>query len=478
MAHMASLATLNPDAWLYAGAWSATWWSGLHPETVGLAMRQRRLARLIDQALSASPFYKKRGGGRLCDFRPTTKHELMACFDDWATDRRITRAALESFVADPQRAASPWLGRYLVWTSSGTSGEMGYFIQDATSMAAYDAIDSLRLRGRAPLDNLNPLWGLDQRFAFVGATGGHFAGFVSLERMRRATHGRPTIQVVSALEPVARIAEQLAVIDPTVLICYPSAAVLLAERQLSGTLGLDLTEVWLGGEQFTPGQRALIQAAFQCPVRNNYGASEFFSIASECRFGNLHVNEDWVILEPVDANLQPLSGDGFSASVLLTNLANLVQPLLRYQLTDRVRFAPRPCPCGDRFRVIEVDGRSDDILRFQDAQGGPVPVLPLALETVIEEGAGITHFQLLCRGSAVIEVRFDAELPDAPAAYERLRAVLLAYLRQHRVAGLRTRFSRAAPQREQRSGKLRRIVAVQARSQGRGEVSGSSPASA
>lgn len=459
-------ATLAPDPWLYAAAWSATFWSGLNPGTLGRAWRERRTAALIARAMAASPFYRKRGAGggasRLADFPPTTKQELMAGFDDWATDRRITRAAAEAFVADPSRVASPWMGRYLVWSSSGTSGEPGLFVQDAASLAAYDAIDALRLRGRSPLDNLSPLWGLGQRFAFVGATEGHFAGLVSMERMRRTMQGPwvPTIEVVSALEPIVRVADRLAAIDPTVLICYPSAAALLAQRQLAGTLRLRLAEVWLGGEQLTASQRAVIQAAFACPIRNNYGASEFFSVASECRLGRLHVNEDWVILEPVDRHMRPVSGESFSDSVLLTNLANLVQPLLRYQLTDRIRFAPHPCACGDGFRVIEVDGRADDTLRFPGADGVPVPVLPLALETVIEECAGITHFQLVCRGGAAIEVRLAAGQPDAAAAYQRLQAVLLAYLERHGITGTRVRLGRGAPQREKRSGKLRRIVAV------------------
>ena len=44
----------------------------------------------------------------------------------------------------------------------------------------------------------NTLWGWSQRFAFVGATGGHFAGIVSMERLRRAMVCGPRVDVVSA----------------------------------------------------------------------------------------------------------------------------------------------------------------------------------------------------------------------------------------------------------------------------------------
>lgn len=47
----------------------------------------------------------------------------MGNFDDWATDRRITLPLAQAFLADPDRVADAWLGDYLLWTSSGTSGE-------------------------------------------------------------------------------------------------------------------------------------------------------------------------------------------------------------------------------------------------------------------------------------------------------------------------------------------------------------------
>lgn len=96
----------------------------------------------------------------------------MGNFDDWATDRRITLPLAQAFLADPDRVADAWLGDYLLWTSSGTSGEPGIFVQDTGSLAAFDAIDGRRLRGCSALSPALGAWGLGQRFTFVGATGG------------------------------------------------------------------------------------------------------------------------------------------------------------------------------------------------------------------------------------------------------------------------------------------------------------------
>jgi phenylacetate-coenzyme A ligase PaaK-like adenylate-forming protein len=457
------------DTWLWMQAWSETWCAGLDPAGAGQRLREQRLSRLIDATLRDSPFYRQRNPGarELADFRPVSKAELMANFDEWATDRRITRAAAQAFVADPQCIADAWLGNYLLWTSSGTSGEPGVFVQDARSLAAYDAIDALRLRGAGPGQASLGSWGARQRFAFVGATGGHFAGLVSMERLRRLVPAAlaPEIRVFSVLDPLRDVAQALQALQPTVLITYPSCAAALAQlqQQEGALLKLDLKEVWMGGEQLSTEQRQQIQAAFDCPVRNNYGASEFFTIAWECAHGELHLNDDWLVLEPVDDRLQPLPVGEMSHSTLLTNLANLTQPLLRYQLGDRVRRVAERCSCGSAFPLIEVQGRADDTLRLHDAQHRPVTILPLALETAIEEGAHVTQFQALCGSDGdSIELRFETSVGDARAAFTQSRRALAAFLAHHGVSGTRISMSAAEPLRQRASGKLRRVVVLPA----------------
>jgi phenylacetate-coenzyme A ligase PaaK-like adenylate-forming protein len=195
-------------------------------------------------------------------------------------------------------------------------------------------------------------------------------------------------------------------------------------------------------------------------LRNNYGASEFYSIASECAHGRLHVNDDWVILEPVDERLQPVPVGEQSASTLLTNLANYTQPLVRYDLGDRIRCLAGPCECGSRFPAIEVEGRADDTLSLDDASGHAVTVLPLALTTAVEEGAHVAQFQLLRTAPDALEMRFEATVRDVPAAYERARLVLETFLARQGLANVRIERGQAAPLRQPRSGKLRRVCCL------------------
>ena len=452
------------DAAAWFQAWQETWLAGLWPGLVA-TQRAQRLDALIAAAQRDSPLYRRRARNvrTLAGFEPVDKSTLMRHFDDWATDRRITHAAAADFLARPDHVADAFLGDYLLWTSSGTSGVPGWYVQDARSLAAYDAIDALRLRGASPLQPALGSWGLGQRFAFVGASGGHFAGLVSLKRLQRivAPPWRPEIVFLSVQQPLREVAAALAHARPTVLITYPSAAEALAQMHDAGELELALREVWVGGEQLSAAQRAHVAQSFGCTVRNNYGASECFSIAWECAHGRLHLNDDWVIVEPVDASDRPVPAGEWSDALLITNLANRTQPLIRYRLDDRVRVLPQPCTCGSPFTPIEVSGRSADTLQLPDARRRPVAILPLALETVIEEGAGLTRFQVIDhvrRGAHELEIRFEPTQADPAAAFERCRATIERYLAEQGVTRTRCVPGAAPPAREATSGKLRRVM--------------------
>ncbi len=56
--------------------------------------------------------------------------------------------------------------------------------------------------------------------------------------------------------------------------------------------------------------------------------------------------------------------------LMVTNLANTVQPLVRYELGDRVVMATEPGRCGNRLpRIARIEGRSADLFQVgEEAQ--------------------------------------------------------------------------------------------------------------
>ena len=153
-----------------------------------------------------------------------------------------------------------------------------------------------------------------------------------------------------------------------------------------------------------------------------------------------------------------------SHSVLLTNLANRVQPLIRYDLGDSVTLLPL-CRCGSTFPAIRVEGRHDDTLHYADANGAPVDLLPLVLTTVMEDEAGIYDFQLRQTDAQTLTAALGS---DAKGAAARARRVLRAFLARSNLTHVHVHVDPSGAARHAVSGKLRRVVCLDAAARERG----------
>lgn len=430
------------------------------------ARQRRRLQRVVEAALRGSRLYRQlfpagaTSATPLQSLPPVTRASLMERFDDWVTDLALRREGLLEFIADPARIAEPWQGRYMVWESSGTSGQPGIFVQDAQAMAVYDALEALRRSPPRLLARwMDPLY-LGERMAFVGATGGHYASFVSLQRLCTLNPWlRGAMRSFSIQQSTPALVEALNAFAPTVIATYPTVATLLADEAARGTLRIVPHEIWTGGETLGPAARRHIEMQLGGTVRNSYGASEFLAMGWECAHGRMHLNADWVVLEPVDERYRPVPPGQPACSVLLTNLANTVQPLIRYDLGDQVAVHDERCSCGSPLPVIEVQGRRDDPLVMAGRDGRPVTLLPLALTSVIEEEAGVFDFQLRQLDDHTLVLRLAIAEGEAVSALARCRQALKAFADAQGLKPIRVlkELSPATPRR--RSGKACRVVA-------------------
>jgi phenylacetate-coenzyme A ligase PaaK-like adenylate-forming protein len=437
-------------------------WQAGHLSRAGLERAgTRRLQALVDFARETSPYYSRlyrrlpRQGLALTELPPVDKGALMRHFDDVVTGP-VTRREVEAFAADAGRVGELLHGRYAVFSTSGTTGTPGWFLHDADALAVYDALELQRGRGmNSPAELVR--WQLEgERYAMVAATGGHFAGVATIERARRwAPWLAATIRTVSLMQPLPELVAELNAFRPTIIASYPTVLELLADERTSGRLRARPREIWCGGEVLSAAARTRIAGGFGCAVRSVYGASEFLPIAWECAHRSLHVNLDWVLLEPIDARGRPLPPDVRSHSVLLTNLANRIQPLIRYNLGDGATLRSARCTCGSAMPVIVVEGRSDDVLRLPARDGGEVAIVPLALATVLEEEAGVHDFQVVQSAAQTVDVRLAAH--DRRHA-RRVRDALARHFAVHGAADVKIDIVHGEPVRETRGGKLRRVI--------------------
>ena len=451
------------DQWTVGALATNMLWTRCLGASAIAAAQRHRFADLTRRVRERSPYYRQAWEHlphtelRLADLPVVNKAGLMDAFDDWCTDRAVAWREVERFIHEQARIGERFLDRYIVWTSSGTTGTSGVFIQDAAALAVYDALVSVQLSGSAYADcDWSAVAAQGGRAALVTADCDHFASIAS---WRRVAHGKPWLDMksIAVTLPLPEIVAKLNAYAPAFIASYPTVLALLADEQRAGRLRVRPAGLFAGGEALSEAAHAAIEEAFGCCVQNEYGASECLTIGCGCREGWLHVNADWVILEPVDRDFRPTPPGELSHTVLLTNLANAVQPIIRYDLGDRVRMHVGRCGCGSPLPAIQVEGRSDDVLTFRGRDGAMVKLPPLALATVVEEAARIYRFQIVQHAAEALVLRLsasDRKRAGAPA----LRA-LRQYLDRAGLAHIKLGFDEQEPQSDPRDGKLRQVVA-------------------
>jgi phenylacetate-coenzyme A ligase PaaK-like adenylate-forming protein len=192
---------------------------------------------------------------------------------------------------------------------------------------------------------------------------------------------------VPATLPIAEAVERLNALQPAALMGYPSKLTQLAREQLARRLSIWPRAVTSTSEQLTTDARATITAAFGVPVVDQFASTEGLVGHSELGGSALTFATDMCIVELVDRENRPVKNGTASACVLVTNLHNFTQPLIRYELTDR--FVRYPTLQGSGYLRAEVDGRAEDVFRY-----GPVEVHPIVIDTVMMTVAAIVEYQV------------------------------------------------------------------------------------
>ncbi len=384
----------------------------------------------------------------------------MANFDEWVTDPAVTKAGVEAFIADKARIGDLYLDRYAVWTSSGVTGRHGIFVHDREALRVYATLTAVRAmmvwmtfrQGLAFLLRGDPE-------ASIVRTGGHFVaptvrGLYGRHYPRLSTNGR----TFSVMMPLGELVRELNALRPTFLVSFPTVLALLANEQREGRLRINPVLMITTAEWIGQAGREGIAAAFNCAFRNAYAASEFMGIAFDCKKGRLHVNSDWVILEPVNARFQPVPAPEASRTVLLTNLVNRVQPIIRYDLGDSITLSPDPCPCGSALPVIQVEGRRDEILSFRAPGGEVIKLPPRALADAVEGAVGVRGCQIIQTAPEGLTVRIEA-VPglNGLGVWERVTSRLRDYLSAQGLPSVRVERAQEPPMRDPVSGKFRTV---------------------
>ncbi|WP_245332162.1 phenylacetate--CoA ligase family protein [Bradyrhizobium sp. NAS80.1] len=427
-----------------------------------IAQRQRaRLGEAVAFARANSPYYRELYQGlperiESSSVLPVAnKQELMRRFDDWVTDRELSFAAVRGFVDNPELIGQRLLGKYSVATTSGSTGTPGIFLLDTHNWTVTLAFSLRVMMGWLSVSDMFRLLVRGGRAASVLAMGGHYIGATSFAAIRTKRSAR-RLRALPAQAPLRNLVAELNRYRPALLIGYASVMALLAAEQDADRLHIQPVLVLPTSEGLSQDGYDRIARAFHAKVRTVYVATECLFMAIGCEHGWYHVNSDWVILEPVDASYRPVPPGEESHTVLVSNLANRVQPILRYDLGDRILQRPDPCPCGNPLPAIRVRGRAADILTFPTERGEEVAVPSLALE--IDHVPGVELFQIVQTAPTQLRVRLHpAADADLNRVWRTVHSELTKLLNEHGLGHVSVELA-AEPPVPSSAGKYRTVI--------------------
>lgn len=417
-----------------------------------LAAHQReRLRALLTAAVEGSPFHARRLAGidpgrfepaQLAELPVMTKQQMMANFDELLTSRRLTRARVERHLAASAGEPSLLDGRYVCLASGGSSGVRGVFVQTAEEYAEM-AVSVFRPSMAAVIAAGGPPPGGLPVTIVAAASPVHSSGFAAA-----AARGYPVnMTAIPATLPAGELVARLNAQQPRALLVHASTLVLLAGEQRAGRLRISPRSVTAVSEPLTADDRIAIGDAFGVPPVSSFTSTEGLAGYSQPGGAVIRFATDMCIVELVDSGNRPVPDGTPSAKVLLTNLHNHTQPLIRYELTDR--FIRHPAG-GDPYLHATVQGRADEAFRY-----GTVTIDALMIRTVMVKARGVAEYQVRQTDDG-IDVAIIAEGPLDQAA---LAASLERVLRDAGVPGphVHVREVTAIP-RLAHSGKTRRFI--------------------
>jgi phenylacetate-CoA ligase len=355
--------------WLALEAWPVMRVLRLDEDAIA-ALQRIRLSWILERA-AATAFYRERLDAAGLAARDLTTRPTEALKELWPVTKVELRAAGPTALEGGEISET--------WPSSRSSGSTGepfrvYYDPRAWAVLKY----LVKWRGRVAC-------GVRARdkLALLDA--------IPTDRRSRSTLERTgRVRRISVLQDSQLAAAELLAFRPDILYGLPSALREIADgvEQLKGTLRP--RRVFTSGELPARSRRERLAEAFECPVLDVYGTSETKEIAFECTDGCLHVNDDVVLVEILDAQGRACEV-GEEGEIVVTCLVNMAMPLIRFRTGDRGRLLPDRCACGLHLkRMGVVVGRVVDMLQL----AGGDRLSPYALTIAIEDVPGIRRYQV------------------------------------------------------------------------------------
>jgi putative adenylate-forming enzyme len=307
--------------------------------------QQQRFKKLMNHVVDKAPFYRSFKDKSLSEFPIIDKPLFLANFDEMNTVGLALKQCEEhGLKAENNRNFNSALKGVSVGLSSGTSHQRGVFLVSPCEQALWAGYiiaknipfsfrkKRVALFLRANNNLYESANGLLINFCFFDLT----KSFDCLIKELEAYSPHILIAPAHVLDVISK---HQAAIKPDKII---SVAEVLEDTV-----------------------RYRVEEKFSCKLDEIYQATEGY-IASSCAHGNLHINEDILIVEK-----EWIDKESGRFAPVITDLNRRTLPIIRYRLNDILIEEKASCPCGSHFtRLKKIEGREDDMLWLPDSNSG------------------------------------------------------------------------------------------------------------
>ena len=192
-------------------------------------------------------------------------------------------------------------------------------------------------------------------------------------------------------------------LNPDILVGQPSVLLVIANKIKNNAINIKPQVVISIAEVLEKEDEHYLKAVFGVDVIHQVYQCTEGCLATTCKYGTLHLNEDIVHIEKEyldDKRFVPI----------ITDFERTSQPIIRYRLNDVLMEKQEPCKCGSVFTAIEkIEGREDDVFNFKTKSGEDVMIFPDFIRRCILFSGNITDYRIVQNEDDSITVFADID---------------------------------------------------------------------
>ncbi len=229
------------------------------------------------------------------------------------------------------------------------------------------------------------------------------AGFIFRRNLKDIYINR---DIISEDKTILRYLHYINKFEPELIYSRPSFLHILAEYILDQNFPIHLEKLKYlvyTSEMLIPNERKIIEKAFKTKVLEEYSAFDGGFLGHSCKFENLHIPLDHVIMESVDIKTgKSISlNESQDGELIITNLDGYGMPLIRYKIEDVGKIFYKDCPCGLPFPYLKLTAANSADLLYDENKK---PINGLRLMSAFSKIEGVKKFIIIQKKNLNIKI--------------------------------------------------------------------------